>query len=182
MGSRISPTVGVLVIGAAGLLCGGLGFSMWRLWETCAALQAAERNLAACRELAAKIVDLNGHPTTLADVPAADTSITTQINQAVLAAQIPSDKVTAIDPQPSQTVGDSGVRRQTLVVDFAQLSVPQAIQFLHELHRLDPHWWDTHLGFSAVGSRETTATSAEGWSVQVILTRLSYSPITRDTP
>jgi hypothetical protein len=182
MPARRRETAGVALALAAGLLLAGLLVSGWRLVRTQSAIATAQADLEGCRDLARQIVNHRERPAFLSELPTSDSSVTTQINQAVQAAQIPPASVSTIDPQPLLTVGDAGLRRQTVIVDFTNLGLPQLVTFLAAVQEADPTWTNSHLGLSATANRETTTANGELWSVQVTLTRFSYSPITRDIP
>lgn len=173
-----SVTLAVL----SGLMLGALFVSAGRLWQARTALGNATGIISECLNLARQIAKHRQHAASLSETPASDATVTTQVNQAVQAAQIPSAGVVAIDPQPAQAIGDSDLRRQTVIIDLANLTMPQVVRFLDAVQQVDPAWVPSHLSFSAGGNRESQPTTAETWSVQVTLTRLSYSPITRDTP
>ncbi|HEV3006726.1 MAG TPA: hypothetical protein VGX78_19810, partial [Pirellulales bacterium] len=91
-------------------------------------------------------------------------------------AQIPSNCLVRIDPQPPRRLEDSAYKEQATHVDLREVSQQQLLRFLYELERGETPLRAKSLRLAAPAQVATAAGSAETWGAELTLTYVVFAP------
>jgi hypothetical protein len=141
-----------------------------------AAATAALKNLADCEQLAAEVVKLGGRPSHVTMQAHSATEVARRIEAATQVAQIPSNCLVRIDPQPPRRLGDTAYKEQATHVDLREVSLQQLLRFLHELERGETPLRAKSLRLAAPAQVATGAVSSETWGAELTLTYVDFAP------
>lgn len=147
-------------------------WSYGQLHKTHAMATTAADDLAACRQLASKIVSLDNRPIMAHSQQIHLNELTRHIEQSTKNAKIAPGSLVRIWPDPPVRVGDTPYQKKSTQVLFRQITLRQIITFLHHVATQDGGPRATHIRLlaprsNAVGSR---------WTVETALTYLIYAP------
>ena len=160
----------------AGLLALSLlattAWSYGQLRRNHAAASIAASDLAACQKLAAGIRDLGRQPVVAQSQQIQLNELTRRIEQSTKAANIASDRLIRIWPDPVNRVGNTPYQRKSTQVLFRRVTLRQVITFLHTISARKGGPQATRIRLLA--PRDDAIGNL--WTAETTLTHLIYSP------
>lgn len=177
----------ILVMGVGLLMLAGLfaGYSALRLSRAEASLVQSAELMGQAEGYARQIEAHRATPQRVSEGEMELTFLARLIEHAADQAQVPRQSLDRIWPQPPRRVGKTAYQRKSTQLLVRDVSLPQAIMFLHGLAtgpsplsidalRLSaPRTATTTIASTAGNARPTTA---EAWTLEVTVSHLLYQP------
>lgn len=135
---------------------------------------AAAFNYEKCKQLAARIEDLQAVPAHSSLHRRSSQDLALKVEQAARIAEIGQNTIVRINPQASHRVGKSSYLQQPTSIEIRQVSTEQLAKFLQELSSADSGLQPTSLRLTA--PRILSDQQRETWTVEVVLTHVFFSP------
>jgi hypothetical protein len=176
MKSRVGEKTLAWVIGLT--LVVALAASGWRYQRQKQAALEAQGNLAACQQLAARILELRHQPTLAVSQSRSSGEIDRQIEAAAAAVGLEGRQIVRIEPQPLRRLGQTAYEEQPTRVELSRVTLPQLVGLVDRLTSpetgLDVH----HLTLRTPHQESTESAAGEAWGAELTLTYLLFRPQT----
>ena len=155
----------------------GLSSCYWYERANRARLESTSRNLQSCQALAAKITQFRHSPHKARLATRSSDDLASLIEKAASDAQLASDRVVRIDPQPAKRIGKTDYLNQATEVELVNISLRQLVSFLFNLATSE-----SDLGVSILRLQvphNGNSASTELWLADIVLTQRVYAPTNR---
>jgi len=171
--SREAFLIQLLLIG----LLAVTGFAYWEMNRSETSAKEAVVNVAVCRQLTARVQDLQYRPQ-LAALEARSTSeMARRIETAAKGAKISTQGLVSIEPQAARRLPKLPYQEQPTAVEVKDVPLSALIVFLHRLANEEPKLNVTSFRlFSPRHDAQGKEKKEELWRAEVVLTYLIYSP------
>jgi len=171
MSKRITIELALLI----GLLAAVVAWSYGRMADQRAAAGAAQADLGACRNMAARFKGLDRRSELPTDPARFEAEATGRIERAAKNAGVAAGPE-LIDPEPARRVADTPYKAKPTLVLLRDVTLGQLVRFVHPLIADGLH--ADFIRLSAPRADDTTDT----WSAEVTFTYLYYDPPNQPRP
>jgi hypothetical protein len=157
------------------LLVVGVGGGYLRMRSSQLSAINASKNVVACRELAARIRQLQIGPRRAELKSRSETELSRKIETAAQTAGLPANHIVRIEPGEPRRVADSDYKDQATDVELRPVTLKELIAFLDAIAS-DTGVQVNFVWLSSPDQEATTAPAMEPWNVQMTLTNLIFAP------
>lgn len=146
------------------------------------AAATAAQDLAECNQLGLRITALRRRPSLAGSRELQITELAQRLEEAARSCSIPADGISRISPDAPHRVGDSPYREVATDISLRQVTLRQAISFLHTLCSAESGLRARDLRLEVphdvqgFGSPETGTTAQNTWTLEATLSYLIYAP------
>ena len=168
MSRRLSVLLSVLFV----LLAVVAGWSHGLMSRARSRAQAARDDLKECYRLAAEVEGAKRRPALAAEHERVTTEVTGLIEEAAKGARIATEKIERITPQAARRLGDTVYTEKPTQVVLQDVTLKQAVEFLHGLASSGRGLFPKSLRIVAPRRED----AADLWTAEAVVTYLIYDP------
>ncbi|NQU74909.1 MAG: hypothetical protein HQ546_01175 [Planctomycetes bacterium] len=140
--------------------------------ESRTAALAAEKDLAACQELAAKIERFNQHPPVATEQEQLADQTNALIESAAKSVGIDAKSLIRITPEPPRRLDDTAYKEKPTHVLLRKVTLEQLVGFIHKMLGVQQGFNAKSIRLSAPEPQDTGPL----WTAEITLTYLIYDP------
>jgi len=154
------------------------GYSALAMRSSAARLREAKRDEQTCRELIGKIQALKQRRGFAALQAETAQTITQKAQRSKEEANLPAGALFRIEPQSPLRLGDSAYKIRPTRIELRDVTLERLIRFAYSMTADEQGMSIRDLRLTATGPNDGNA-GADRWSVEIVLTQLIFSPISR---
>jgi len=149
--------------------------SIWaygQMAEACDAALRAERDLAACRRLAREIERHRKKPTVISGEERLSGEMTRLIERAAIVANLPTNKIINITPQPARRLGETVYKEKSTLILLRDVPLKQVVTLVYHILQKGNGLRDRFIHLRAPSRQDT----GNLWTADLEVGYLIYDP------